>query len=75
MKELLLESEGLYRNLVRILPDAIALVDINMNIVIVNRPFVILYGYDCNKKMDGKKIFDFVVPEEWPKLIEIKKRY
>ena len=45
-EEALRESEERYRTLVETSPDAITLMDLNLNIVMANRPALILYGYE-----------------------------
>jgi PAS domain S-box-containing protein len=64
------ESEGLYRTLIETSPDAIVLVDINTNFIMVNQMAVRLYGYQNAEEMIGKTFLNLIVPEERPRLFE-----
>jgi PAS domain S-box-containing protein len=64
------ESEGLYRTLIETSPDAIVLVDINTNFIMVNQMAVRLYGYQNPEEMIGKTFLNLIVPEERPRLFE-----
>ena len=64
------ESEGLYRTLIETSPDAIVLVDMNTNFIMVNQVAVRLYGYQNAEEMIGKTFLNLIVPEERPRLFE-----
>ena len=69
-EEALRESEERYRTLVETSPDAITLMDLNLNIVMANRPALILYGYENPEEVIGKSAFDFIAPEDRPRAVE-----
>jgi len=69
-EEALRESEEKYRTLVETSPDAITLMDLNLNIVMGNRPALNLYGYENLQEVIGQSVFDFVAPEDRPRAIE-----
>jgi len=70
VEEALRESEERYRALVETSPDAIILMDLNLNIVMGNRPALILYGYEDLQEVIGQSAFDFIAPEDRPRAIE-----
>jgi PAS domain S-box-containing protein len=63
-EQALRESEERYRTLVETSPDAITLFDLNLNIIMVNRPALTLYGYEREEEAIGKSVLDYLVPEE-----------
>ncbi|MGA2319108.1 MAG: PAS domain S-box protein, partial [Thermodesulfobacteriota bacterium] len=63
-EQALRESEERYRTLVETSPDAIALFDLNLNVIMVNRPALTLYGYERQEEVIGKSILGYLVPEE-----------
>ena len=69
-EDALRESEERYRTLVETSPDAITLMDLNLNIVMANRPALILYGYENPEEVIGKSAFDFIAPEDRPRAVE-----
>jgi len=64
------ETEKLYRTLIETSPDAIVLVDMNTNFLMVNQVAVRLYGYQNEEEMIGKTFLNLIVPEERPRLFE-----
>ena len=69
-EEALRESEEKYRTLVETSPDAITLMDLNLNIVMGNQPALNLYGYENLQEVIGQSAFDFIAPEDRPRAIE-----
>lgn len=55
------ESEACYRSLIQILPSAIALTDLDGNIIMANQKTAALIGYDQVDQLIGKNAFDFIV--------------
>ena len=69
-EDALRESEERYRTLVETSPDAITLMDLNLNIVMANRRALILYGYENPEEVIGQSAFDFIAPEDRPRAVE-----
>ncbi len=63
-------SEGRYRALVEMSPDLVVLLDLNGNILMVNKVGLVLYGYEHQEDVIGRNIQDFVVPQEKARLLE-----
>jgi PAS domain S-box-containing protein len=55
----LLESEERYRILFETSPDAIALIDLNFNIITVNQPALMLFGCKSPEEVIGKTALEF----------------
>lgn len=58
------ESEERYRSLVEISPDAVMLLDLNGNIIMVNKAGVKLLKYETKEDVIGKKMVSFIVPDQ-----------
>jgi two-component system cell cycle sensor histidine kinase/response regulator CckA len=69
-EEALRESEERYRTLVETSPDAITLLDLNLDIVMANRPALALYGYENPEEVIGQSASDFIDPEDRPRAVE-----
>ena len=69
-EEALRESEERYRTLVETSPDAITLLDLNLNIVMANRPALALYGYESPEEVVGQSALNFIAPEDRPRAVE-----
>ncbi len=64
------ENEALYRQLVEIYPESIAVTDLEGTFVKVNQETLRFYGFDRPEQMLGKNYLDFVAPEDRQKAIE-----
>ena len=69
-EEALRESEERYRTLVETSPDAITLLDLNLNIIMANRPALALYGYESPEEVVGQSALNFIPPEDRPRAVE-----
>ena len=69
-EEALRESEERYRTLVETSPDAITLMDLNLNIVMANRRALLLYGYENPEEVIGQSALGFIAPEDQPRAVE-----
>jgi PAS domain S-box-containing protein len=58
------ESEERNRILVETSPDAITLLDLNLNIIMANQPALKLYGHESAEEIKGKNGFDYLALEE-----------
>jgi PAS domain S-box-containing protein len=63
-EEALRKSEALYRSILNASPDDITITDLNGKIRIVSPAAYRLFGYDLNVELNGKSVFDFLVPED-----------
>jgi PAS domain S-box-containing protein len=61
------ESEGRYRTLVETSPDAVAVLDLDGNFIMVNRQTVALYGFRSSEEMLGQNAFTLLPPEDRPR--------
>jgi len=68
------ESEELYRTLVRTLPDAVTMTDLEGNIIFISRQTLELYEYKHEEELLGKNAFDLIAPEDHNKAIEYIKK-
>jgi len=59
-EEALQESEERYRILFETSPDAIVLIDLSFNIITVNQPALMLFGYESPEEVIGKNALEFV---------------
>jgi PAS domain S-box-containing protein len=59
-EEALLESEERYRILFETSPDAVALIDLNFNIITVNQPALALFGYESQGEVIAKNALEFI---------------
>jgi len=61
------ESEIKYESLIRALPDAVTMTDMDGNLTYVSPRAVELYGAESDEELLGKSIFDITVPEDHEK--------
>jgi PAS domain S-box-containing protein len=73
-EEALRESEEKYRTLVETSPDAITLMDLNLNILMANQPALKLYGYESAEEVQGKSGLDYLLSEERGRALEDMKK-
>lgn len=64
------ESEGLYRNLVEISPDAITYTDLSGKILFCNQQAALLFGYNKVEEIKGQNLYAFIAPEDQSHAIE-----
>ncbi|MBI4322642.1 MAG: PAS domain S-box protein [Chloroflexi bacterium] len=60
------ESEGRYRALVETSPDAIALTDLDTNIIMCNPQAALVLGYDAVEALLGRKATELIAPTSLP---------
>ena len=65
-------SSTIIRTLVETSPDAIALIDLNTNILMINQQGMALAGYKNNNARDiiGRSILEFIAPKDRPQVAE-----
>lgn len=65
-------SSTIIRALVETSPDAVALIDLNTNILMINQQGVALAGYKNNNAGDiiGRSILEFIAPKDRPQVVE-----
>ncbi|MCG2711873.1 MAG: diguanylate cyclase [Candidatus Omnitrophica bacterium] len=63
-RHIIQESKELYKALVEISPEAIALLDLSGSIIMVNQQAVEIYGASCTEELIGKNGFEIIVPED-----------
>jgi PAS domain S-box-containing protein len=68
--EVLRQSEQLYRSLIDVLPDGVALSDIYGNITFASPRLVAIYGADSVEDAIGKNALDWIAPESRQKAAE-----
>ena len=68
-EDALRESEERYRTLVETSPDAISLLDSHLNVMMANRPALVLYGYESFEEVIGRSALDFIAPEDRPRAL------
>lgn len=70
------ESKEMYEKLVKASPDAIAVSDLEGNIIEVSEEAVRLAGYNGSEEIIGRNSFDFIAPEDREKAYRnLKKTY
>ncbi|MDI6782881.1 MAG: PAS domain S-box protein [bacterium] len=69
-EEELRESEARYRMLVETSPDAILVIDLNGNILMVNHQTMALTGYEYATEIIGQNILGWIVPQDQPRIVE-----
>jgi PAS domain S-box-containing protein len=58
------ESESRYRSILNASPDDITIADLEGHIVMVSPNAVTMFGYDVEEQGKGRKVTDFLVPED-----------
>ncbi len=66
----LLESENLYKTLVRTSPNAIVVTDLKGKVIDVSQKAVELYGGDTMEDLIGKNYLEFMIPEDQSKAMK-----
>ena len=69
-EEAMLASEARYRKLIETSPDAVALVDTNAHVLMINPQGVLLLGYERAEEITGRHILDFFPAAEHVLVIE-----
>ncbi|MDP2725074.1 MAG: PAS domain S-box protein, partial [Syntrophales bacterium] len=72
-EEAMLASEARYRKLIETSPDAVALVDTNAYVLMINPQGVLLLGYERAEEIIGRHVFDFFSAAEHALVIENNK--
>ncbi|MGD0876884.1 MAG: PAS domain S-box protein [Anaerolineales bacterium] len=67
-------SETRYRSLVETSPDLVSMLDLDGNIVTSNQGGLALFGYEHQEEAAGKKIVDFISPDDQPRAAEAFQR-
>lgn len=68
------ESKVMFDGLVSILPEAVIMADLEGKIIYSSQRALELFGQSSEKKMLGKKILDFVTPEDYRKATKFMSR-
>ncbi len=63
-EQALLESEARYRSILDASPDAIAITDLQTQVLLASPSGAAMYGYARGEDMIGRRIADFIVPEQ-----------
>lgn len=64
VEQALRESEGRYRRLIELSPDAITLTDLNFNIIAVNQQAIKMSGANIAEELIGKSAVELITPED-----------
>jgi len=68
--ERLLDSEEMYRTLVRTSPDAVTATDLEGRITYVSEKTLELHGFERAEEMIGKSSLDFIAPEDHARAVD-----
>ena len=70
-EEKIKESEELYRKLIEMSPDAVVAADLEGNVIYMSETAVRMGGHSSVDSVIGRPVFDFVSPEERPRVIKL----
>ncbi|OGF64547.1 MAG: hypothetical protein A2Y62_06915 [Candidatus Fischerbacteria bacterium RBG_13_37_8] len=73
-EEALRESRELYKSLVAASPDAVAMIDLEANLLYVSDKALELFGYSSQEEVLGKNALGFFDPGDYPKVMENLKK-
>ncbi|HEX2697786.1 MAG TPA: ATP-binding protein [Anaerolineales bacterium] len=65
------ESEELYRTLIEVSPDAIAMTDLEGKVTVCNKQYALMYGFPSVEDVIGTNAGDFIAPEDMPMTREV----
>ena len=65
------EADERYRALFETSPDAVGVFDLDAKLLMVNGRAVEAFGYDTREQMLGRRLYDFLVPEDRPRAEQI----
>lgn len=68
------ESQELYRTMLEIIPVAVVVTDLNMQIVIVNRMALKIHGFDSHEEMIGRNRRELIAPEDQERVVRNNER-